>query len=295
MRKHFPQLETMKGKIKFIHLPNNFLLDLIKIEPNLGLACKELFDIGKSIRYAALIGPGHMTNNSISSKPSNFSQHAKFVRFLAEFCHYEYANKVKTLSLPYQTITDNAKDLYTELNKSIKRFKLENIIINQPPHDELWDYIPIKRGIKSITIYSQDESIPAEDLIDSCLSKLSSIKHLQLHFLQDDIKKFSKLDDFEGSTNTRINSIETLTLRAIQVGHKHANKKHPQMKHQLKDVNDKMVKFDDHLDSTRVFRFGDEILRDGEKTRMLATVYNIHPPSYENVADYFDNFRIIDT
>ncbi|TIB61990.1 hypothetical protein E3P77_03914 [Wallemia ichthyophaga] len=272
----------MKSKVKFNHLPNTFLLQLIKIEPNIGLTCKELFDIGKAVRYAALIGPGHMTNNSISAKPANFSQIAKFVRFLSEFCHYEYANKVKTLSLPYQTATDNAKDLYEEMNKSIKRFKLENIVFNQPPHDELWDFIPIKRGIKSITIYSQDESIPIEDLVKICLSKLPTIKNLRLHFLQDDIRKFSKIDDFEPTQNTRINSIETLTLRAIQVGHKHSSKKHPQLKHQLKDVSENVAKFDEHLEATRMFRFGSEIVIDGDKTLMLGRVYEIDPPSYEH-------------
>ena len=135
--------------------------------------------------------------------------------------------------------------------------------------------------------------MPIQHLIEKCLSKVPTLKQLQIHLLQDDITKFGKFDSFDGDNNHRINSIETLILRAILVGHKHGNKKHPQMRHQLKGVNDKTAKFDDHLDSSRVFKHGAEVLRDAEKTVIIAKSYGVEPPTYDTVAEYYDNFRIV--
>lgn len=95
-------------KINLISLPKEVLLKITKIEPVLAVVNKMLFNLGRVVRYASIIGPGHMVMNSISSKQPNFSQYAKFVRFINEFSMLDYAVNVRMLSMPYQTITNNA-------------------------------------------------------------------------------------------------------------------------------------------------------------------------------------------
>lgn len=169
------------------------------------------------------------------------------------------------------------------------------MVINQPPYDELWNYIPIKRGIKSITIYSKDEWLPVFDLIDRILEKSMTIKHIQLHFLLDDIDKFARLDNMV-LNNVSFATLETLAIRAILVSRKQSNKKHPAMRHQLKPINGNVIKFDNHLDSTRVFRTKGHILEEvtanKEKTDLIAKIYNLDN-NFDIVAEYFDNFKTL--
>ena len=286
----------METKISFISLPIEILLRIIEIEPVLAVVNREMFRLGRIVRYESIIGPGRMTMNSISSKQPTFSQYAKFVRFINEFTTLDYAVNVKNLSMHFQTATNNAKELYLQLDENLKKFNLESLIINQPPNDDLWNYIPIKRGIKSVTIYSKDVLLPVHDLIYRMIEKSMSIRHIQLHFLQDDIDKFKRLDGMVLKDES-FSNLETVALRAILVSHKQSNKKHPAMRHQLKPIKENDIKFHNHLDSTRVFRrrkqLLEEVTADKEKTDLLAKIYNLDN-NFDTVAEYFDNFKVID-